>query len=323
MINSDDDESSRIGPCEKALGQLARWALPGPRRLVWLSLSVLLCVLPAFAQSQQPPNDPGAGSSRPDAPATATSVDVDLPGRQLPGSMSGIIVDETGAAIVGSQVRLTRGDQSKFQEVVSVTTANSHLKISLPDRSSSRWYRRDSRRSHSRERFIGRDFRCPADQAADCAKFTVVRVGLTKTEVAEVQIKAEEKQRGAWIHAEFLRQLSPRPRSAELETKIRAGVEDDGESRQLRYRRSHCGSSAGRQQFQRLWARRAGLRRSVAYGAAYADFVSGTFIIGAAIFPSLLKQEPHVTSIRELAVSHRGFCVRTGERGVCKGDNGH
>jgi hypothetical protein len=47
------------------------------------------------------------------------SVGQQLPDRQLAGSISGTVVDGTGAVVVGARVTLTRADQSPPQDVLS------------------------------------------------------------------------------------------------------------------------------------------------------------------------------------------------------------
>ena len=288
--------------------------------MLWLGLSFLLCVLPAFAQSQQPPSNPGAGSSRPDAPATATSVDPDLPERQLPGSMSGIIVDETGAAIVGSQVRLTREGQPKIQEVVSgddgqfsfdnIAPGSFQLTVASVGFTTKTF----TGTLHSGEIFV-----VPQVELAIAPNVTVVRVGLTKTEVAEVQIKAEEKQRVLGFMPNFYVNYDPDPvpldskQKFELAWKTTVNPASFGIVGAIAGVQQADNSFSGYGQGAQGYAKR--------YGAAYADFVSGTFI-GAAILPSVLKQDP------------RYFYKGTGSKPsrilyamanavICKGDNGH
>src|SRR5260370_24308920 len=87
--------------------------------VLWLSLSLLLCGLPAAAQSQQPPVVPGAKSGPPDAQGTGASAGEHQPDPRLSGSISGTIFDPTRAPVAGTQVRLSREDHSPNQEVLS------------------------------------------------------------------------------------------------------------------------------------------------------------------------------------------------------------
>lgn len=285
-----------------------------------MSLTILLCGLPAFAQSQPPPRVPGAGSSRPDTPATATSVDVDLPERQLPGSMSGIIVDETGAAVVGSQVKLTRGDQSKIQEVVSGDDGQFSFENIAPGpfqltvASAGFTTQTFTGTLHSGEIFV-----VPQIKLAIAPNVTVVRVGLTKTEVAEVQIKQEERQRVLGFMPNFYVNYDPDPVPLDSKQKFELAWKTTVNPASF----GIVGAIAGVQQADNSFS---GYGQGVQgyakrYGAAYADFVSGTFI-GAAILPSVLKQDP------------RYFYKGTGSKPsrilyamanavICKGDNGH
>src|SRR5260370_6442086 len=87
--------------------------------VLWLSLGLLSCGLPAAAQSNQHTDVPGARSGAPDAQGTGASAGEPLPDPRLAGSITGTIVDPTRAAVAGAQVKLSREDQSPDQEVLS------------------------------------------------------------------------------------------------------------------------------------------------------------------------------------------------------------
>jgi len=245
---------------------------------------------------------------------------VDLPERQLPGSMSGIIVDETGAAVVGSQVKLTRGDQSKIQEVVSGDDGQFSFENIAPGpfqltvASAGFTTQTFTGTLHSGEIFV-----VPQIKLAIAPNVTVVRVGLTKTEVAEVQIKQEERQRVLGFMPNFYVNYDPDPvpldskQKFELAWKTTVNPASFGIVGAIAGVQQADNSFSGYGQGAPGYAKR--------YGAAYADFVSGTFI-GAAILPSVLKQDP------------RYFYKGTGSKPsrilyamanavICKGDNGH
>src|SRR6266481_3955808 len=124
-------------------------------RVLWLSLSLLLCSLPSVAQSPQPPVAPGAESGRPDAQAKGAPPVEQPPEQRLSGKITGTIVDPTGAPVPGASVKLSHEDQSPDQEALT----------------------RDD------------------GQLALATAVTEVRVVLSRTEVAEDQIKVQEKQR--------------------------------------------------------------------------------------------------------------------------------
>jgi len=215
---------------------------------------------------------------------------VDLPERQLPGSMSGIIVDETGAAVVGSQVKLTRGDQSKIQEVVSGDDGQFSFENIAPGpfqltvASAGFTTQTFTGTLHSGEIFV-----VPQIKLAIAPNVTVVRVGLTKTEVAEVQIKQEERQRVLGFMPNFYVNYDPDPVPLDSKQKFELAWKTTVNPASF----GIVGAIAGVQQADNSFS---GYGQGVQgyakrYGAAYADFVSGTFI-GAAILPSVLKQDP-------------------------------
>src|SRR5260370_16557348 len=91
--------------------------------MVWLSLSFLACSFPTAAQSQQPPIVHGVKTGPFEAQGTgAAAVGQDLPEQRLTGSISGTIVDPTGAPIPSARVKLSHEDQSPDHELLSAHT---------------------------------------------------------------------------------------------------------------------------------------------------------------------------------------------------------
>jgi hypothetical protein len=245
---------------------------------------------------------------------------VDLPERQLPGSMSGIIVDETGAAVVGSQVKLIRGDQSKIQEVVSGDDGQFSFENIAPGpfqltvASAGFTTQTFTGTLHSGEIFV-----VPQIKLAIAPNVTVVRVGLTKTEVAEVQIKQEERQRVLGFMPNFYVNYDPDPVPLDSKQKFELAWKTTVNPASF----GIVGAIAGVQQADNSFS---GYGQGVQgyakrYGAAYAAFVSGTFI-GAAILPSVLKQDPRYF-YKGTASKPSRILYAMANAVICKGDNGH
>src|SRR5271168_5256441 len=90
--------------------------------VVWLGLSAVSWGLsdPARAQSQQPPTAPQAAyNSAAPAPIPPASSAQPLPEARVPGTISGTVVDGTGAFIVGAHVTVFREAPSPNQESLS------------------------------------------------------------------------------------------------------------------------------------------------------------------------------------------------------------
>ena len=147
---------------------------------------------------------------------------------------------------------------------------------------------------------------------------TVVRVGLTKTEVAEVQIKEEEKQRVLGFMPNFYVSYDPDP--APLNSKQKFELAWKTTVNPVSF--GMIGAIAGIQQADNSFsgygqgAQGYGKR----YGAAYADFVAGTYI-GSAILPSLLKQDPRYF-YKGSGSKRSRILYAVANSVICKGDNG-
>src|SRR5580658_7847723 len=288
--------------------------------LLGLTLSFLLCCFPALAQSQQPPSAPQTQSSRADVPDAAPPADTGLSDQKSPGTISGTIVDETGAAVIGTHVKLSRGDVSKFQEALSGETGQFVFTNVAPgDFQITIAAEGFTTQSVSGTLHAGENFVAPQIKLAIAPNVTVVKVSLTKTEAAEAQIKLEEKQRVLGFMPNFYVNYDPNPIPLDAKQKFELAWKTTVNPVSF----GIIGAIAGIQQADNSFsgygqgAQGYGKR----YGAAYADFVTGTFI-GSAILPSLLKQDPRYFYKGTGSVRSR-VLYAIANSVICKGDNGH
>jgi len=315
-----DMHSAMKDSFRKLLGRNVRSSFLGAGRLSRLSLSVLLCGFPVLAQSPLLPVLHGVGSGPVEAPGAETSAGAQLPDEQLPGSVSGTIIDQTGTAVVGARVRLTREGQSPIQEMTTgddgqfsfanIAPGPFHLTIASEGFST----QSSSGILHSGEAYI-----VPQIALVIATSITEVKVELSPIEMAQEQIKEQEKQRVLGIFPNFY--VSYVPNAAPLTSKQKFELAWKTTVDPVRF--LTVGAIAGGEQATNRFSGYGQGAQGYAkrYGASYADFVTNAFI-GGAILPSLLKQDP------------RYFYKGTGSRQsrvlyaianavICKGDNGH
>lgn len=315
-----DMHSAMKDSFRKLLGRNVRSSFLGAGRLSRLSLSVLLCSFPVLAQSPLLPVLHRVESGPVGAPGAETSAGAQLPDEQLPGSVSGTIIDQTGTAVVGARVRLTREGQSPIQEMTTgddgqfsfanIAPGPFHLTIMSEGFST----QSSSGILHSGETYI-----VPQIALVIATSITEVKVELSPIEMAQEQIKEQEKQRVLGIFPNFY--VSYVPNAAPLTSKQKFELAWKTTVDPVRF--LTVGAIAGGEQATNRFSGYGQGAQGYAkrYGASYADFVTNAFI-GGAILPSLLKQDP------------RYFYKGTGSRRsrvlyaianavICKGDNGH
>jgi Carboxypeptidase regulatory-like domain len=304
-----------------------------------LSLGILLSASHALAQSPQPPTASPAGASDAQPQSNPSS------GQQLPGNISGTVVDPSGAAVAGAKVRLTRVPAAPSQPQLPSATPQApvpaHSAPSQGPQSSAAELTTGDDGQFSFANFAPGPFQLTISAAgfttqtysgtlrpgeinlvpqitlAVAPENTQVQVVVPRVEVAEAEIKVEEKQRVFGVIPNFY--VSYIPDAAPLTSKQKF---------ELAWRTSIdpvtfvlTGAVAGLQQAQNTFsaygqgAEGYGKR----YGAAYADGVVSTFV-GSAILPSLLRQDPRYF-YKGTGSTRSRILYAVANSVICKGDD--
>jgi hypothetical protein len=306
------------GETKMSLGFARKSLILGLRKLIWLSLPVLLCSFPAW--SQQPPMDQPAKSALADPQGTQASPGGQQQTEHQAGSISGKVVDQSGANIVGAVVKLAREGQSAGLEVTSnedglfafsnVAPGPFQLTISSPGLASHEF----SGTLQSGEAYV-----TPLIMLVIPTQVTEVHVGLTPLELADVQVKEQEKQRVFGVIPNFY--VSYEPNSAPLTAKHKFELAWKSASDPITL--VGVGVLAGIDQAGDRWGAYGQGAQGYAkrYGAGYANVFAATFI-GGAVMPSVLKQDPRY--FYKGSGSKRSRILYAAASSVmCKGDNGH
>jgi Carboxypeptidase regulatory-like domain len=296
----------------------------GQKRSVWvLGKFSCLCFVLLFcgrsAWCQQSPvfhSDTTAvpGSEEPHAPAAQQ------PAGHEAGSISGKIVDQSGANITGAVAKLGCEKESSAREETSnedgvfgfsrVPPGPFCLAISFPGLVSQRL----SGTLHSAETYV-----TPVIVLVIPTQVTEVHVGLPPEELATVQIKEQEKQRVFGVIPNFYVTYLSNPAPLAPKQKFELAWKSATDPVTL----AGVGLLAGIDQSQDRWHDYGqGTQGYAKYsGATYANVFSATFI-GGAVMPSILKQDPRY--FYKGTGSKRSRILRAvGSSFVCKGDNGH
>jgi hypothetical protein len=283
-------------------------------RLVAFLLGLLSWASFCVGQTPVQPPDPQPGAEQHDVVPSGE----ELPDQPIFGSISGTVVDQSGAVVTEARVKLTGGDASASEEAVTsadgtfsfakVPPGAFHLIIMAAGFAT---------QTTSGTLRAGENYVAPVAALAVATAVTDVEVGVSQVEVAEEQLKVEEQQRVLGVlpnfYVSYIPDAAPMTSKQKYELAFRTVIDP--------FTFVFVGGAAGVQQWQNHFAGYGQGAQGYAkrFGAGYADTVSGTFI-GGAILPSLLKQDPRYFYKGTGTVPSR-FLYAIANAFICKGDN--
>jgi hypothetical protein len=240
---------------------------------------------------------------------------------QLSGSISGTIVDSTQAVIAGARIKLTPDGSAAVQE----TTSGGDGKFSFTNVPPGPFQVTVTATGFATQTSSG-DLRAGEPHnllsitlAVAKADTEVIVSPATNVEVAEEQIKVEEQQRVLKVIPNFY--VSYVPNAAPLDSRQKFELAWKTLVDPVSF--VTIGAIAGVQQSQNSFSGYGQGASGYAkrYGASYGDLLSGT-LIGSAILPSLLKQDPRYF-YKGTGSKRSRVLYALANSVICKGDNGH
>ena len=269
----------------------------------------------AFAQGapQQAATDPLPPALPPSAPPMNSNQ-----AKSPSGTVCGSIIDVTGAPVVGAKITLTRADQSTDEQFsdengrftfTNVKPGEFQLTIASPGFTS---------QGTSGLLHDGENYSVPQVALSLATELTEVHVSMSQIEIAEAEIKEQEKQRVLGFvpnfYVSYVSDAAPLTAKQKFELAWKTTIDP--------VNFAITGVIAGLEQSQDAFEGYGQGTQGYAkrFGAAYADGASATFI-GGAILPTLFKQDPRyfykgTGSKRSRALYALANAV------ICKGDNG-
>jgi hypothetical protein len=307
-------------PALAAPRQRLLWRLPpcASRNYRWHTLCILFCCLPIHAQQVERVDRP-----LPDAPAIRLSTTQDVsgqPAEQTVGTISGTVVDQDGNFLLAARVSLTQPGRSEEKTQDSDGVGHFVFTAVPPG---------PFQLTVSGEGFAARQLpgvlhpgetlEIPLISLTIAAATTEVRVSVTNYELAEEQVKIEEKQRVLGFIPNFY--VSYQQDALPLRPKQKFELAWKTSIDPVTFAAS--GVAAGVQQAQNEFSGYGQGAHGYAkrYGAAYGDAFIGT-MIGGAILPSLLKQDPRYF-YKGTGSTRSRILYAVANAVICKGDNGH
>ena len=301
-----------------------RWA----RIFVWLSFAISPCGVPAWAQapsqSPRPPvaSAPSRGVAASSEVAPSSNITSQAVSPQSLGSIRGKVVDQSGAVVVGARVKLTREVQSTQQTAQEVLTNGDGL-FSFSDIAAGPFQLEVTLAGFAPQIAYGSVqagelYTVPQILLTVATANTEVEVVPPTFEIAEAQIKEEEKQRVLGVFPNFyvtyVRDAAPLSPKQKFELAWKSTVDPVN----FAVTGAVAGFEQSQDQFNGYGQGAQGYAKR--YGAAFADSTVSTFV-GGAILPSLLKQDPRyfykgTGSTRSRVLYALASAV------ICKGDNG-
>ena len=275
---------------------------------------------PAMARAQEPASTPATVEAPAGTGPLAETSGAAQADPQASGMIRGTVVDKTGTLLGGVHVRLTQGGQAAAQEV----TSGDDGQFSIANAGPGNFQLTFTAANYATQNYTGtlragESLMVPQITLQLATEVTEIRVEESTVEIAQEQIKEQEKQRILGAIPNFYVTYEGSD-AAPLNTRQKFELAWKSTLDPMTF--VITGAIAGSQQATNAFsgygqgAQGYGKR----YGASYADVVTGTFI-GSAILPSLLKQDPRYF-YKGTGTFRSRFWYAVSQTFICKGDNG-
>jgi hypothetical protein len=235
------------------------------------------------------------------------------------GSISGKIIDQAGVPVPGARVALSSdlglpaheavtGDDGQFN-FPNVAPGTFHLTVTAPGFADQKF----SATLHAAENFVA-----PQISLSIASVVTEVRVTPATVEIAQEQIKQQEKQRALGVipnfYVTYVHDAAPLTARQKYELAWKSILDP--------VNFGIIGVVAGIQQQQGSFSGYGSGAQGYAkrYGAAFTTDATDT-LIGSAILPALLKQDPRYF-YKGTGTKRSRFLYAVANAVICKGDNG-
>jgi hypothetical protein len=279
----------------------------------------------AQTQSQQSPAVPPSDSPQPDpakiqGPSGEKLPSTPDPAQRLPGIINGTVVDQTGAAVAGAEVKLTREPPSQNRTVstaedgqfslLNIEPGPFQLTISSPGFAT---------QTFSGILRSGETYAVPRIALIVAAASTETRVTPATIDVAQDEIKVEEQQRVFGVIPNFYVSYVSNAAPLTPKQKFQLAWKTSIDPVSFGVNAIVAGVEQAQDDFGGYGQGAKGYVER--YGAAYGNFVIGTYI-GSAILPSILKQDPRYF-YKGTGSKRSRILNALAQSVICKGDNGH
>jgi hypothetical protein len=235
------------------------------------------------------------------------------------GQVRGRVVDQTGVAAAGATVKLTVDGQTASQEAVTEDDG----RFSFANVAPGAFRLTIASAGFATQTIAGNLKAGENDEVAQvtlaiATNVTEVRVTPPTFEVAEAQIKEQEKQRALGFIPNFYVTYVPNAAPLAPKQKFELAWKSMVDPVTFGITGAVAGIEQATNQYSGFGQGMQGYAKR--FGAAYADMATGT-LIGGAILPSLLKQDPRYF-YRGTGSTKSRILYAVANSVICKGDNG-
>ena len=246
--------------------------------------------------------------------------------QRLSGSVSGTVADQSGAVVAGARVKLAGGDQTIPQARGQEVVAGPDGQFFFPNVAPGTFQLTVTAAGFAEQTFSGivHEGEISSLSAGPIAltvadEHTEVDVSMTQVEVAEEQIKVEEKQRVLGFLPNFYVSYVPDAAPLTAKQKFKLAWRTMVDPFTVGIAAAVAGIEQGQNHFAEYGPGAQGYGKR--FGASYADATTGT-LIGAALLPALLKQDPRYFYKGTGSTTSRALYAIANSV-ICKGDNRH